>query len=132
MRRPRGPRKRAAGGGDEAEGRAQAAPAGVGEREHGRAERRRLDRAGSHATGWRVAGVDRDHGDVEVGVGARPRGPCADLAVRERDRDLVAAQHVRGGEDAARRDHDARAAAPAAAEADHRRPDASAAPATAS
>ena len=51
--------------------------------------------------GGRVAGVDRDHGDVEVGVRA---GDAARrrVAVSERDRHLVAAQHVRDGQHLAR------------------------------
>ena len=74
----------AAGGrGDEARRDAQAATAGVAEREH---EPPDLDgRAGSsgaHSTGSIVAGVDLDHGDVEVGIGP---GDAAGLrAVRRR------------------------------------------------
>ena len=52
--------------------------------------------------GGRVARVDRDHRDVEIGVGAGDRAE-RDLAVAAPHRDLVAAQHVRAGEDAARR-----------------------------
>ena len=69
-----------------------------------------------------VARVDRDRGQVEVGVRA---GHAAVLgaAVGERDRDLLAAQHVRVGQDGAGGGDDAGAAPPSAAEADDRRAD---------
>ena len=78
---------------------------------------------GSHSTGCDVAGLDRDDGDVQVGIGA---GHAALLRapVAERDRHLVAAQHMRAGEDEAGLEHDAGPAAPAAAEPDHGRADA--------
>ena len=92
----------AAGGGDEAERGAQPAAAGIGEREHRMAGRDRVDDRGVPGDGGRVARVDRDHRDVEIGVGAGDRAE-RDLAVAAPDGDLVAAQHVRAGEDAARR-----------------------------
>ena len=110
----------APGRGDEAEGRAQPAAAGVGEREHRRAGRRRV--AGLPGDGLRVAGVDGDDRHVEVGVRAG-HAPLGRAAVGERDRDLVAAQHVRDGQHLAGGDDDAGAAAPAAPEPDHRRAD---------
>ena len=52
---------------------------------------------GSHATGCASPVSTRDHRHVEVGVRARPRAP-RHVAVGERDRHLVAAQHVRDGQ----------------------------------
>ena len=67
----------------------------------------------------RVARLDRDGGEVEVGVRA---GDAAVLgaAVGERDRDLLAAEHVRVGQDGAGGGDHAGPAPPAAAEADDR------------
>ena len=58
-----------------------------------------------------LAGVDGDRGDVEVGVGARDL-PVGGVTAGEADRDLLAAQDVRVGQDAARCDDDAGARAP--------------------
>ena len=121
-RRPRGPRKRAPGGGHEPERRAQPAPTGVGEREHRRAVPTGSP-AGLPRDGRRVARLDGDDRDVEVRVRAGHAAVAASPS-RERHRHLVAAQHVRVVSTRPGRDHDARAAAPAAAEPDHRRPDA--------
>ena len=117
-----GAAERAAGGGDEAERRAQPAAAGVGEREHGAARAHVLDGGRVPLDGRRAAGVDRDDRDVERVV-ERGDAPERDLAVGAPHRDLVAAQHVRVRQHAAVGDHHARAAAPAAAEPDDGRPD---------
>ncbi len=79
--------------------------------------------AGSHVTVRRVAGLDVDHGEVQVGVGA---GDAAVLGapVAERDGDLLAAQDVRAREHPAGGEDDAGAPAPPAPEPDHRGPDA--------
>ena len=117
MRRPRGPRNERPVALNQPERRAQAAPAGVGEREHGLADADRAGALGVPRDRRRVAGVHRDRREVEVGVRA---GDPAVLgaAVGERHRHLLAAQHVRVGEDDAVGRDDAGAAAPAAAEAD--------------
>ena len=101
---------------------AQPATAGIGEREHGPSGADGLDHLGRPGDGGRAGRVDVDHGDVEVGVDADHAADHV-LAVGALDRHLVAAQHVRVGEDAPVGDHDARAAAPAAPEPDHRGPD---------
>ena len=67
--RPRGPRMLAARGRDEPERRAQPAPAGVRERDHGRADRGRDD-VGLPVDGLDVAGVHPHGREVEVGVDA--------------------------------------------------------------
>ncbi len=109
-------------GGHEAERRAQAAPAGIGEREHGLPGAHRLDGVGLPGDGRRVAGVDGDDRDVEVGIRARHAAE-RDLAVGAPHGDLLAAQHVRvGHHDPGCRD-DPRAAPPPTAEPDDRRPD---------
>ena len=83
----------APGRGDEAERGAQAAPAGVGERDDRRADRGLAVGRGSQSTGATLAGVDLDDGEVEVGVDAGTR-PGLAAAVGERDGDLLAAQVV--------------------------------------
>ena len=104
------------GAGHEARRHAQAATAGIGEREHGGAERRRSG-LGRPGDGLDVARVDLDRGEVEVGVDARHAAALA-AAVGERHGDLVAAQVVGVGEHAAGADDDAAAAPPPAAQAD--------------
>jgi hypothetical protein len=116
-----GAAERAAGRGHEPERRAQPAAAGIGEREHGLAGGQPIDGVRLPGDRRRVAGVDGDHGDVKRLVGARDAAEH-DLAAAAPDRDLVAAQHVRVRQHAAVADDDARAAAPAASEPDHRRP----------
>ena len=74
-------------------------------------------RSGSHATGAVVAGLDRDRGEVEVGVRARDAAVLG-APVGERDGDLLAAEDVRVGQDGAGGGDHAGPAPPAAAEAD--------------
>ncbi|CAA9465473.1 MAG: hypothetical protein AVDCRST_MAG13-1 [uncultured Solirubrobacteraceae bacterium] len=98
-----------------ARGDPQARAAGVGRGDHGRADPRGVlagpgDRGG-------VARVDVQEGEVEVGV-APDHGGAGRAPAGEGHLHLVAAQVVRQGEDAARGEHDARAAARAAAQAD--------------
>ena len=102
-----------------AEGDAQAAAAGVGEREHGQAGAppRRRARAPSATAG--AAPVSTSMTATSRSASAPATRPVHDLAVGARDRDLVAAQHVRVGEHRLGGDDDAGAAAPAAAEPDH-------------
>ena len=113
MRRPRGPRNERPVDDDEAERGAQAAPAGVGEREDGRADRRARRRS-AHSTAGASPVSTRDHGDVGVDVDARDRAGLA-ASAGERDGDLVAAQVVRVRQHEAVADDDARPASPAAA-----------------
>ena len=90
--------------------------AGVGEREHGCADRRRL--GGLPADRLDVVRLDGEDRDVEVAVDPGDlRGGGA--AVVERDRHLVVAQHVGDGQHAVLREHDPGASA----QADRRRPD---------
>ena len=115
MRRPRGPRKRAAGRRDEPEGHAQAAPARVGEREHRRADAPSAPtRSGSHATAGASPVSTATTATSRSGSAPATR-PCSRAPVAERDRDLLAAQHVRVGEHAPGRDHDARSRGPSRA-----------------
>ena len=118
MRRPRGPRKLPAGGGDEA----RAWRAGRARRGW-RARPPRVPMRGASAVGLPVdrldvAGVDLDDGEVEVGVDARDAaasrgGRRRTSTVTSSPRRLCALVSTRPGAD----DH-AAAAAPAAAEAD--------------
>ena len=97
---------------------AQPAPAGVGEREHRLADADVVDaRSGSQRDRRGVAGLDRDGGEVEVGVRAR-HAAVLGAAVGERDGDLLAAQDVGVGQDGAGGGDHAGPATPAAAEAD--------------
>jgi hypothetical protein len=112
----------AAGRGHEPERRAQAASAGIGQREHGLPGADVGDDRRVPGDGGRVAGVDGEDGDVEVGVGARDAA-VRDLAVGSPDGHLLAAQHVSVGEHATVGDDDAGAAPPAASEPDDGRPD---------
>jgi len=108
---PARPAKAAALGGHEAKRGAQPAPARVGERDDRRPDCRRV--AGLPGDGGRVAGVDRQDGEVELVVGG---GPLARLAapVGEQDAHLLAARVVGVGQHAALADHDAGAKPPAA------------------
>jgi acyl transferase domain-containing protein len=99
---------------------AQPAPAGVGEREHGGAGVRAVGRLPRDRR--RLAGLDRDHRHVEIRIDPG-HPPVPDLAAGERDRDIVAAQHVRDGEHLPGRDHHARSMAPATPEPHHARAD---------
>ena len=123
MRRPRGPRKLRAR--SRSRGRTSCAARG-----------RRGRRARTPAAPCAAAPGRRVPGDRRARRRCRPRSPRRRGRRRRRrpgrarrspsanaDGDLVAAQHVRVGEHAAVADHDAGAAAPAAAEADDRRPD---------
>ena len=67
--RPRGPRIVAALRRHEPGRGPQAAPAGVAQRDHGRADRR-AGGAGVPFDGLDVAGLDGDRGEIEVGVDA--------------------------------------------------------------
>ena len=98
---------------------AQAAAAGVGEREH-RAPDRHCASVVGPLDRLDLARVDLDHGEVEVLIGAE-HAAALRAAVGERDRHLVVAKVVGVGQDPARRDHEAGAPTPAAAEPDHRR-----------
>ena len=120
MRRPRGPRNERPVAVTRPNVVRRPRPPGSASANTGLPARERLDGGRIPGDGGRAAGVDLDHGDVEVGVDA---GDAAEheLAVRAPHGDLVAAQHVRVGEHAPVGDHDARAAAPAATEPDHRR-----------
>ena len=116
-RRPRGPRKPRPVADTRPKVVRSPRPPGLASASTGAPARRRV--AGLPGDGLRVAGVDGDDRHVEVGV--RPRHAALGRPpVGERDRHLVAAQHVRDGQHLAVGDDDARAAAPAAAEPDHR------------
>jgi hypothetical protein len=99
------------------ERRSQPAPAGVGERQHGRADARHIARLPGDGRG--SAGVHRHHSEVEVRVGA---GPLAGLtaAVGEHDGHLLAADVVGIGQHVALADHHAGSEAPAPPEPDDR------------
>ena len=116
------PAEAAPGRAHEPERGAQAAPARVGKREHRLAGADVGDDRRVPGDRGRAAGVDLDHGDVDICI--LPRDPAVrDLAVGPPDGHLVAAQDVRIGEHTAVGDDHAGAASPAAPEPDDGRPD---------